>query len=112
MQASKWSKAKEARSMIDGFPLSFFLPLVVHALAGLMTGVTGIMAFRAPKRPGRHHRWGTGYVWAYWEKEEIPLTVRIAHMVLRTCVVLTLILGILFWTRNHHLSHRKRRKTR
>ena len=51
--------------MIDGFPLSFFLPLVVHALAGLMTGVTGIMAFRAPKRPGRHHRWGTGYVWAY-----------------------------------------------
>jgi len=51
--------------MIDGFPLSFFLPLVVHALAGLMTGVTGIMAFRVPKRPGRHHRWGTGYVWAY-----------------------------------------------
>jgi len=51
--------------MIDGFPLSFFLPLVVHALAGLMTGVTGIMAFRAPKHPGRHHRWGTGYVWAY-----------------------------------------------
>ncbi len=51
--------------MIDGFPLSFFLPLVMHALAGLMTGVTGIMAFRAPKRPGRHYRWGTGYVWAY-----------------------------------------------
>ncbi|MGB8346024.1 MAG: hypothetical protein WCD86_14150 [Ktedonobacteraceae bacterium] len=51
--------------MIDGFPLSFFLPLVVHILAGLMTGVTGIMAFRAPKRSGRHHRWGTGYVWVY-----------------------------------------------
>jgi hypothetical protein len=51
--------------MIDGFPLSFFLPLVVHALAGLMTGVTGILAFRAPKRPGRHHQWGTRYVWAY-----------------------------------------------
>lgn len=51
--------------MTDGYPLSFFLPLVVHALAGLMTGVAGIMAFRGPKRPGRHHRWGAGYVWAY-----------------------------------------------
>src|SRR5579884_3985954 len=51
--------------MIDGFPLSFFLPLVVHALAGLMTGVTGVLAFRAPKRRGRHHRWGTRYLWAY-----------------------------------------------
>jgi hypothetical protein len=27
--------------MIDGFPLSFFLPLVVHALAGLTTGAIG-----------------------------------------------------------------------
>src|SRR5947209_5984043 len=51
--------------MIDGFPLSFFLPLVVHALAGLTTGVTGVLAFRAPKRRGRHHRWGTYYLWAY-----------------------------------------------
>jgi lysylphosphatidylglycerol synthetase-like protein (DUF2156 family) len=51
--------------MIDGFPLSFFLPLVVHALAGLTTGVTGVVAFRAPKRRGRHHRWGTYYLWAY-----------------------------------------------
>jgi len=51
--------------MIDGFPLSFFLPLVVHALAGLTTGVTGVLAFRAPKRCGRHHRWGTRYLWAY-----------------------------------------------
>jgi hypothetical protein len=51
--------------MIDGFPLSFFLPLVVHALAGLTTGVTGVMAFRASKRCGRHHRWGTRYLWAY-----------------------------------------------
>lgn len=51
--------------MIDGFPLSFFLPLVVHALAGLTTGVTGVLAFRAPKRRGRHHRWGTRYLWAY-----------------------------------------------
>jgi hypothetical protein len=51
--------------MIDGFLLSFFLPLVVHALAGLTTGVTGVLAFRAPKRRGRHHRWGTYYLWAY-----------------------------------------------
>ena len=51
--------------MIDGFPLSFFLPLVVHALAGLTTGVTGVLAFRGPKRRGRHHRWGTRYLWAY-----------------------------------------------
>ena len=51
--------------MIDGLPLSFFLPLVVHALAGLTTGVTGVLAFRAPKRGGRHHRWGKSYLWAY-----------------------------------------------
>jgi hypothetical protein len=51
--------------MIDGLPLSFFLPLVVHALAGLTTGVTGVMAFRAPKRHGGHHRWGRYYLWAY-----------------------------------------------
>jgi 4-hydroxybenzoate polyprenyltransferase len=51
--------------MIDGFPLSFFLPLVVHVLAGLTTGVTGMVAFRAPKRRGRHHRWGRYYLWAY-----------------------------------------------
>jgi hypothetical protein len=51
--------------MIDGLPLSFFLPLVVHALAGLTTGVTGVLAFRAPKRRGRHHQWGTRYLWAY-----------------------------------------------
>jgi len=37
----------------------------VHALAGLTTGVTGVVAFRAPKRRGRHHRWGTYYLWAY-----------------------------------------------
>jgi hypothetical protein len=98
--------------MIDGLPLSFFLPLVVHALAGLTTlssvgfldgsawqavgevhirassllasqaasqaispknlhlkglttGVTGVLAFRAPKRRGRYHRWGKSYLWAY-----------------------------------------------
>jgi hypothetical protein len=51
--------------MIDGFPLSFFLPLVVHVLAGLTTGVTGVLAFRAPKRRGRHHQWGKSYLLAY-----------------------------------------------
>ncbi|MFI5272530.1 MAG: hypothetical protein ACHQ4H_05785 [Ktedonobacterales bacterium] len=51
--------------LIDGLPLSFFLPLVVHALAGLTTGVTGVMAFSVPKGPARHHRWGNRYLWAY-----------------------------------------------
>lgn len=51
--------------MIDGLPLSFFLPLIVHALAGLTTEVTGALAFRAPKRRGSHHRWGKCYLWAY-----------------------------------------------
>ena len=51
--------------MIDGLPLSFFFPLVVHALAGLTTGVTGVVAFSVPKGPARHHRWGKRYLWAY-----------------------------------------------
>ena len=51
--------------MIDGFPLSFFLPLVVHALAALTTGVTGVITFSRPKRSGRHPTWGKRYLWAY-----------------------------------------------
>ncbi len=51
--------------MIGGLPLSFFLPLVIHVLAGLTTGVTGVLAFRAPKRRVRHHQWGKIYLWAY-----------------------------------------------
>jgi hypothetical protein len=51
--------------MIDGFPLSFFLPLVVHALAALTTGVTGVITFSRPKRGGRHPKWGGRYLWAY-----------------------------------------------
>ncbi len=51
--------------VVFGIPLSFFLPLVVHALAGLATGITGVVAFSAPKRRGRHPRWGERYLWAY-----------------------------------------------
>lgn len=51
--------------MIDGLPRSFFFPLVVHALAGLTTGITGVMAFSVPKGPARHHRWGKRYLCAY-----------------------------------------------
>lgn len=50
---------------VFGIPLSFFLPLIIHAWAGLATGITGIGAFRAPKRRGRHHWWGKSYLWSY-----------------------------------------------
>jgi hypothetical protein len=51
--------------MLDGLPLTFFVPLVAHALAGLTTVITGILTFLQPKRPGGHHRWGGRYLWAY-----------------------------------------------
>jgi hypothetical protein len=50
---------------IFGIPLSFFLPLTVHAWAGLATGVIGVVIFCVPKRRERHPRWGTRYLWAY-----------------------------------------------
>jgi len=50
---------------IFGIPLSFFIPLVVHAWAGLATGVLGIVTFCTPKRQERHPRLGTRYLWAY-----------------------------------------------
>jgi hypothetical protein len=50
---------------VFGIPLSFFLPLIVHVLAGLTTAITGIVAFSMPKRRGRHPRWGERYLWAY-----------------------------------------------
>ena len=50
--------------MINGFPLSFFLPLVVHILAGLTAGITGVVMFSLPERRGSHQRWETSYEWA------------------------------------------------
>jgi hypothetical protein len=50
---------------VFGIPLSFFLPLIVHALARLTTVITDIAAFSMPKRRGRHPRWGVRYLWAY-----------------------------------------------
>lgn len=50
---------------VFGIPLSFFLPLIVHVWAGLATVIIGIVAFRVPKHPGHHSRWGTRYLWAY-----------------------------------------------
>ncbi len=51
--------------IVFGIPLTFFLPLIVHVLAGLTTVITGIVAFSMPKRRGRHPRWGERYLWAY-----------------------------------------------
>jgi hypothetical protein len=50
---------------VFGIPLTFFLPLIVHVLAGLTTVITGIVTFSMPKRRGRHPRWGERYLWAY-----------------------------------------------
>src|SRR6266568_3822062 len=51
--------------MIDGLPISFFFPLVMHALAGLVTGITGVMTFRLSKRQVGHPQWGKRYLRAY-----------------------------------------------
>src|SRR5260370_24057226 len=66
--------------MIDGLAFSFFLPLVVHALAGLTTGVMGVLAFRAPKRRGRHHQWGKSYLWAYTVVFLTAIMLSVQHM--------------------------------
>jgi hypothetical protein len=51
--------------LVFRIPFSFFLPLIVHFLAGLTTVITGIVAFSMPKRQGRHHRGGKRYLLAY-----------------------------------------------
>lgn len=51
--------------MLAGFPLAFFVPLVVHVVAGLTTVIIGVITFSLPKRAGAHHQWGRRYVWAY-----------------------------------------------
>jgi hypothetical protein len=51
--------------LVFRIPLSSFLPLIVHILAGLTTVITGIVAFSMPKRQGRHPHWGRRYLWAY-----------------------------------------------
>ena len=51
--------------LVFHIPLSFFLPLIVHILAGLTTVIVGIVAFSLPKRHGYHSRWGECYLWAY-----------------------------------------------
>ena len=50
---------------VFGIPLPFFLPLIVHAFAGMTTVITGIVAFSMPKRRGRHSRWRERYLWTY-----------------------------------------------
>jgi hypothetical protein len=51
--------------MIDGFPLSVFLPLVVHERARLTTAITSVVTFSLPKRRGRRHWWRKCYLWTY-----------------------------------------------
>lgn len=51
--------------MINGEPLSFFIPLVVHILAALTTAITGIVVFSLRKGRAGHQRWETGYILAY-----------------------------------------------
>jgi hypothetical protein len=65
--------------MIDGLPLSFFLPLVVHALAALTTAVLGVITFSRPKRPGRHPKWGGRYLWTYTVVFLTAITLSVQH---------------------------------
>lgn len=64
----------------------FLAALAVHVLAGLTCVVTGAVAATARKRPGRHPRWGTGYLYGL-------------SVVFATAVVMSL----LRWQHNRHL---------
>jgi hypothetical protein len=73
------SFAERNTRMIDGLPLSFFLPLVVHALAALTTAVLGVITFSRPKRRGRHPKWGGRYLWAYTVVFLTAITLSVQH---------------------------------
>lgn len=64
----------------------FLIALAVHVLAGLTSVVTGGLAAAARKRPGRHPRWGTGYLYGL-------------SVVFATAVVMS----VLRWEHNRHL---------
>jgi hypothetical protein len=79
--------------MIDGLPLSFFLPLVVHALAALTTGVTGGITFSRPKRSARHPKWGVRYLWAYTVVFLTALLLSVQHFPTDAYLVVLATLG-------------------
>ncbi len=79
--------------MIDGFPLSFFLPLVVHALAALTAGVTGVITFSQPKRSVRHPTWGVRYLWAYTLVFLTAVILSVQHWPTDTYLVVLATLG-------------------
>jgi hypothetical protein len=64
----------------------FLAALTVHVLAGIASVLVGALAAFAPKRPGRHPRWGTGYLYGL-------------SVVFATAVVMSM----LRWEHNRHL---------
>jgi hypothetical protein len=79
--------------MIDGLPLSFFLPLVVHALAALTTGVTGVITFSRPKRRRCHPKWGVRYLWAYTVVFLTAIILSVRHLPTDAYLVVLATLG-------------------
>lgn len=64
----------------------FLATLAVHVLAGLSCVVTGGLAAIARKRPGRHPRWGTRYLYG-----------------LSVVFVTAVVMSVLRWEHNRHL---------
>jgi hypothetical protein len=64
----------------------FLAALAVHVFAGLASVLTGALAAAAPKRPGRHPRWGTGYLYG-----------------LSVVFVTAVVMSVLRWEHNRHL---------